>query len=246
VWQLGQLSLWLETEGLAPGQLTSEQVARFVAPRRGAGYRKWVSPLSLRLPLAFLREAGVVPDRAPSASEGPLERLVDEYRRYLAQERGVTQKTITRYERVALLFLDERAQGGSLDLERLTAADVTGFLARECPKRSVPGARELAQSLRPLLRYLHVAGLIQSPLRWAVPRVADLRDRSLPRGLDSVAVRKLLASCDRRRTGRAARLRGFVVDGAAWIARRRSRRADARRCRLAPRRDRCTRQGPET
>jgi site-specific recombinase XerD len=200
VWQLGQLSRWLEAQGLAPGQLTSEHVARFVAPRRATGRQKWVSPLSLRLPLAFLREAGAIPDPAPSAGEGPLERLVDEYRRYLAQERGVTQKTIKRYERVARLFLGERARGGSLDLERLAAADVTEFLARECPKRSVPGARELALSLRPLLRYLHVAGLIETPLRWAVPRVADLRDRSLPRGLESVVVRKLLASCDRRRT----------------------------------------------
>ena len=34
---------------------------------------------------------------------------------------------------------------------------------------------------------------------WAVPSVADLRDRSLPRGLDPAAVRRLLASCDRRR-----------------------------------------------
>jgi integrase len=50
-----------------------------------------------------------------------------------------------------------------------------------------------------LLRYLHVAGLISAPLVWAVPSVADLRDRSLPRGLERAAVRRLLASCDRRR-----------------------------------------------
>ena len=67
LWQLGQLSRWLDAEALAPGQLTSEQVARFVAPRRAAGRQKWVSPLSLRLPLAFLREAGVVPDPAAPA-----------------------------------------------------------------------------------------------------------------------------------------------------------------------------------
>ena len=54
--------------------------------------------------------------------------------------------------------------------------------------------------LRSLLRYLHVAGLICAPLRWAVPGVADLRDRSLPRGLEPAALAKLLASCDRRRT----------------------------------------------
>jgi integrase len=55
-------------------------------------------------------------------------------------------------------------------------------------------------SLRSLLRYLHVAGLLEVPLQWAVPGVADLRDRSLPRGLEPAVVAKLLASCDRRRT----------------------------------------------
>ena len=67
-----------------------------------------------------------------------------------------------------------------LGLEQLCAADVTSFLARECPKRSVPGARDLVCALRSLLRYLHLAGLIEAPLVWAVPSVADLRDRTLP------------------------------------------------------------------
>jgi integrase/recombinase XerD len=45
-----------------------------------------------------------------------------------------------------------------------------------------------------------VAGLIGAPLVWAVPGVADLRDRSLPRGVEPRVVSGLLASCDRRRT----------------------------------------------
>ena len=77
---------------------------------------------------------------------------------------------------------------------------MSGFLARECPRRSVSGARELVAGLRPLLRYLHVTGLIDTPLVWAVPGVADLRDRSLPRGVEPQVVARLLASCDRRRT----------------------------------------------
>jgi integrase len=77
---------------------------------------------------------------------------------------------------------------------------VSTFLVAECPKRSVTGARDLASALRSLLRYLHLAGLIEAPLVWAVPSVADLRDRTLPRGLDPGAARKLLSSCDRRRT----------------------------------------------
>jgi len=76
---------------------------------------------------------------------------------------------------------------------------VSRFLARECPKRGVSGARDLVCALRSLLRYLQLAGLIEAPLVWAVPSVAELRDRTLPRGLAPGAVKKLLASCDRRR-----------------------------------------------
>ena len=103
-----------------------------------------------------------------------------------------------RMGRSARLFLAEREGPDGLELERLSAADVSSFLARECPKRSVSGARDLVCALRSLLRYLHLAGLIEAPLVWAVPSVADLRDRTLPRGLEPAAVKKLLASCDRR------------------------------------------------
>ncbi len=108
--------------------------------------------------------------------------------------------------------------GRKLELERLTGADVTGFLARECPRRSVLGARNLVAGLRPLLRYLHVAGLIESPLVWAVPGVADLPDRSLPRGLEPAVVADLLASCDRRRTvGRRLKLGHTGIRHGAWV-----------------------------
>jgi hypothetical protein len=96
----------------------------------------------------------------------------------------------------------------------------------------VPGARDLVCALRSLLRYLHLAGLIEGPLVWAVPPVADLRDRTLPRGLDPGAVSKLLASCDRRTLGgrrdyaillllarlglRAGEVAGLQLDDVDW------------------------------
>jgi integrase len=103
------------------------------------------------------------------------------------------------YGPAARLFLASRDGSDGLGLERLCAADVTSFLAGECPKRSMSGARDLVCALRSLLRYLHLAGVIEVPLVWAVPSVADLRDRTLPRGLEPGAVKRLLASCDRRR-----------------------------------------------
>ena len=110
---------------------------------------------------------------------------------------------------------------------RLTAADVSSFLAGACPKRSVSSARDLVCALRSLLRYLHLAGWIEVPLVWAVPSVADLRDRMLPRGLEPAAIKKLLASCDRR-TLIGRRDYAILLLFAAGAACRRGRWAAAR------------------
>lgn len=198
LWHFRHLSLWLEREGFGAQELTPECGDRYVAARRAAGYSTFVSRLSLRLPLSYLREAGVAP--LPVPADGPVERLLGDYRRYLVHERGLATQTVAKSERAARVFLEERERAGGLQLEHMTAADVSSFLARQCPRLSVSEARLLAQGLRSLLRYLHVAGLIPVSLRWAVPAVADLRDRTLARGLDPAHVAKLLASCDRRRT----------------------------------------------
>ncbi|MCA1697369.1 MAG: site-specific integrase [Actinobacteria bacterium] len=200
LYQFDQLSRWLEREGLAVGELTRERAERFSAARRASGLVTWAAPRSTMLPLGYLRALGVAPAPASVVARGPLEELLEDYRRYLSVERGLCDHTVLdAYEPAARLFLAGRDGAGGLALERLCAADVSSFLARECPKRSVSGARDLVCALRSLLRYLHLAGLVETPLVWAVPSVADLRDRTLPRGLEPAAVRMLLASCDRRR-----------------------------------------------
>ena len=129
--------------------------------------------------------------RSRCAPAGPLEELLADYNRYLSIERGLCDHTVfDAYVPAARLFLSDLGGLNGLDLARLAAADVSSFLARECPKRSVSGVRDLVCALRSLLRYLHLAGLITTPLVWAVPSVADLRDRTLPRGLEPAAVRR--------------------------------------------------------
>ena len=198
--QLDRLSRWLEREGLSVGDLSDARVAAFTSSRRDAGLVTWTTPQSVALVLEYLREIGVMPVPAATTASGPLEELLADYGRYLRVERRLAEHTVRdAYLPAARLFVAGREGLDGLGLERLSAADVSLFLVAECPKRSVTGARDLASALRSFLRYLHLAGLIDAPLVWAVPSIADLRDRTLPRGLDPAAVRKLLASCDRRR-----------------------------------------------
>jgi len=199
--QLDQLSRWLERQGMTAGELSEARAAEFANSRREAGLVTWTSPQSVALVLEYLRELGVVAALAVLVADGPLEELLAGYRRYLLVERRLAEHTVRdAYVPAAQLFLAGREGPEGMGLERLSAADVSMFLVRECPKRSMTGSRDLASALRSFLRYLHLAGLTQAPLVWAVPSIADLRDRTLPRGLEPAAVKKLLASCDRRRT----------------------------------------------
>jgi hypothetical protein len=229
LWQLELLSRWLEGERLSPGELTPGRVEEFVAGRRAAGFSTWLSSKSLSLPLGFLRELGVVPAESMVAVDDPLERLLAEYRWYLFDERGLGEHTVlVRYGPDGRLFLEAVLGPGSVGVERLTAGDVSRFLARECPRRSFARAIDLVVAVRSLLRWLHIVGLIEAPLEWAVPGVADLRDRSLARGLDPAAVKRLLAWLRPAADGRPTRLRGPVVADQAGVARRGGRGDHAR------------------
>src|SRR5664280_1753991 len=138
LYQFDQLSRWLERGGLGVGELTGKQAERFAAARRAAGLASWASPQSVALPLAYLRQLGAAPTPAPVFPEGRLEELLADYRRYLSIERALSDHNHTvldAYGPAARLFLCGWQTADGLGLERLSAADVSSFLARECPKR---------------------------------------------------------------------------------------------------------------
>lgn len=142
----------------------------------------------------------LVKSGGPSEPDAALGRVLAGYRRYLLLERGLSQTTADSYEPRARRFLSGREGLEDLGLDRFRAADVTDFLARELPLLGPGEAKVQIVVVRSVLRYLHLAGLIPAPLEWAVPAVAAVRDRSLPRGLEPSVVAALLSSCDRRRT----------------------------------------------
>ena len=94
LYQFDQLSRWLEREGLGVGELTGEQAERFAEARRAAGLVSWASPQSVALPLGYLRQLGTAPISTPVCPEGPLEKLLADYRRYLSIERGLSDHTV--------------------------------------------------------------------------------------------------------------------------------------------------------
>jgi len=191
---------WLASRGLVVGELTPARVEEFLAARRAEGYTLWLSTKAMVPVLEYLRGLDVVPTPSPDVPATPAEKLVEHYRTYLVHERGLAVGTVVSYLHVAGLFFSTRSPEGELDLERLTAAEVTDFVLAECAARKVGSAKYVVCGLRSLLRFLYVEGHTQSQLAAAVPKVAGWRLAGLPTAFGRQEVARLLASCDRRRT----------------------------------------------
>jgi integrase/recombinase XerD len=144
--QFDDLSRWLERRNLAPGELTAERADLFLRERRAGGCASWVSPRSMSLPLGYLRSVGAVPPPTETAAEGPVERLLLDYRRYLVSERGCTERTFARCEPDVRLLLSEWVQQHGADLRDLSAADVSRSLTREVRRIAAADRRGAAPS----------------------------------------------------------------------------------------------------
>jgi integrase/recombinase XerD len=195
---VAHLSRWLLGEGIGAERLCTTEVERFVDARRAAGYTRLVSIKALQPVLGYLRGLAVAPIPPPAPPSGPVEMALERYRGYLTVERGLGTKTARGYVDVVRPFVHGRAlpNGLALDLAHLTAADVVSFVADRCPHLGHSAAKLTVTALRSLLGFLHVEGVVERSLAFAVPSIACRRLVGLPRGLDPDQVRRLLESCD--------------------------------------------------
>ena len=200
---MADLSAWLEREGIEPGSLAPAEVGRFLATRRAAGHTRYASAKAIRPLLEYLRGLGVVPEAPDVEPDTPIDRLLARYRRYLVVERNLAPTTAHGYLAAIRPFLAGRVTPDGLALEGLTVADITTYVVTRCPSQPRGSAKLTVTSLRSLLGFLHLEGVLPRSLAGSVPRTAAWRLASLPRGLTHAEVERLLAACDRSRpTGR--------------------------------------------
>lgn len=202
---MAHLSRWLAREGVDVHRLCTAEAERFLTARRAAGYKNHRTGKALVPVLTYLRGLGVAPVPPTPAPSGPVEVVLERYRRYLTVERGLESVTARGYVDAVRPFVRGRIGPDSLDLDfaHLTAADVTAFVTTTCPQQARGTAKLTVTALRSLLHFLHVEGAIAYPLATAVPSIAGWRLAGLPKGLEPAQVQSLLMSCDRRtRKGR--------------------------------------------
>ncbi len=194
---MARVSSWMQAEGLVLGGLSDEVVERFLAERRAAGYRDYVTARAMAPLLVYLRGLGVLPLASPSRLSTRAEMLGERFRRYLILERGLAEGTVIGYVDAVKAFLVGLDDDG-LDLRDLSAGRVTAFVVARCPGQSRGAAKMTVTALRSLLGFLHVEGLIAESLIGAVPSAASWRLSGLPRFLEPGQAQALLDSCDQQ------------------------------------------------
>jgi len=185
-------------QGLDVEELNTSVVERFMTGRRTAGHKKFHSVKAMRPALDYLRHLSVAPPPSTNVAVGPVNLLLERYRRYLLVERSLAHSSIHLYAEGVRPFLDSRcsADGQALDLASLTTADVISYVVQFCSSRGNRSAKHIVKVLRALLRFLHVEGIIEGSLAAAVPSVSNRHLVGLPKGLEPEQVQRLLASCD--------------------------------------------------
>jgi site-specific recombinase XerD len=194
---VADLGRWLCRRGIIARHLTPEHLQSYLEHRsRHRHYRSGDAAIVRRL-VGLLIEQGVVA-QIPPIETTPAQRLEQEFRLYLEQERKLAPATVFHYLGVARHFLAQCFADGALRFDALRAADVVGFVQREAARLHHPKRSKLmTTALRSLLQYVHYRGLIGIDLRSSVPTVASWSMAALPKGLSWEEVQRLLAHCDR-------------------------------------------------
>ena len=242
---MAHLSRWMQASEVEPGALSGEELERFLAARRAAGYTNYLSPKALVPLVRYLRGLGVVPAAEPPVLSA-VDALLERYRAFLLAERGLADVTAVLYADLARPFLASRLDAaGRLDLAGLAPSDVLAFVLAQAERRPRRSAKLLVTVLRSLLGFLHVEGLIGAPAGAGGAVGRGWRLSGLPRASGGRSrCSALLASCDRARPRSGGATSRSCCCWCGWGCARRGRRAAARRHRLARRRVRRARQGP--
>jgi site-specific recombinase XerD len=190
-------SRWLGQESVSPGRVTFGHVLRYLRSR--ARHLKICrgDAAALRQFIDFLRRQGVIPAERIRSHQPPVEQVVQEFERYLLNERALVQTTAVHYASFVRGFLANRFCRGPIKLSQLCAGDVVRFVQRQARRLHLKQAKLLTTALRSFLHYLRYRGEILHDLSGAVPTVANWSMTSIPRAIPPDLVRRLLASINR-------------------------------------------------
>jgi integrase len=192
-----ELSHWLEAEGLRAGDLTEEVIDKFFAARKSSR-RQCRTARSLQPLMAHLRSRGVAappPSLVVGRTDAEIE-LLECYRRWCVDQRGLTSTTTEQYVGRVAIFLALWRPDAHVVVADLDGAAILATIRAAADIMPSPSLRCMVTSLRSFLRFLHATGRVAVSLVTAVPALKTWPRTALPSVLPAGDARRLVTGCD--------------------------------------------------
>lgn len=197
---VAHFGVWLELEGAELGAMDEAMLAAFERHRsrcrcRGTSRSRDRSVVScIRVFLHYLREQGKAP-----ATESPAKRslLVREFLQWMTSHRGAVETTLSSYR----LYVNNLVDSLGDDPQTYTARGLRDFIAKRYRHYGRNSIRMVLAAVRMFLRYLAVEGRCRPGLEQALMSPAIWSQQSLPQGLTSEEVQRILNVCPSTPTG---------------------------------------------
>ena len=172
---VADLSRWLERKQLTVRDLDLDEnrINEYLKFRANHLVPNRNDKPTFRALLKQLRNDGLIRSSPPAVEGGQIDRIENDYGRYLTQERGLTQSTLAKYLPIMRRFLIVRFGNSLISLEELSPDDITQFIlhhAQACGRRH---SQVMMTALRSFLHFVYQKGQTPTDLSTCVPTVAN-------------------------------------------------------------------------
>jgi len=187
---------WAQIDGTPVTALDEVALERFrlhlsschcVRPNGGKGR---TARIGSRLFFRFLGRCGVVSEQEDDARRLPA--LVQGFRNWMVQHRGVTEVTLRDYGERIVPFLNTLGDDPSC----YQAQNLRGFVLDYSHKHTIKTTKYMITVIRMFLRFLAAEGKCVAGLEYAIPTVANWHSSTLPRYLPASDVERVIDGCD--------------------------------------------------
>jgi len=191
---VSEFSRWLGRKKIAACEITTKHEDAFLRYNAACRCPKQGDRTAVTSVTSWLQENGIIEGKlnaSPAMSE--VDRILQEYRSYLQEDRGLASTTIENYAGHIRRFLADRCGAEELNLGSIRASQITDYVRRHAPRdHTFASAKDTVTALRSFLRFALYRDYIQTDLAAAVPSVAGWSMASVPRAMPAECVRRLL------------------------------------------------------